>query len=145
MTETNFEFKFIKLTEKLEKYFKAESLSLSNLADYYLICSMESYGILADHYNHWRELNKGYKELLKLIQNAYHKRAEPENIVTYEHNINTMRNNKDHALKSLELYTTIMLKLKESKFNFKITIIITSLILVVSVATAINSFIKLII
>ncbi|GAF79948.1 unnamed protein product, partial [marine sediment metagenome] len=32
MTETNFEFKFIKLTEKLDKYFKAKSLTLINLA-----------------------------------------------------------------------------------------------------------------
>jgi len=139
MTETNFEFKFIELTEKLEKYFKAESLSLTNLADYYLLCSMKTYDILSDHYNHWRKLKKRYKELLKLIQNAHHKGTLPPNIETEEHDINAIKNNKDHALNSLELYATIWLQLKESKFNFRITLIISILIGFVSIAPAIIS------
>lgn len=139
MTETNFEFKFIELTEKLEEYFEAPSLSLTNLADYYLLCSMKTYDILADHYTHWRKLKKGYEELLKLMQNAHHKETDPPNKETYEHDINAIKNNKDHALNSLELYATIWLQLKESKFNFRITIIISILIAFVSIVPAIIS------
>ena len=141
MTENNFGFKYIKLTDKLKKYFKDEALSLSDLADYYLNFSITTFDVLADYNNKYRKLKKAYKELLKLMQNIHHKKTA-RNFHTFEHDNNAIKNNKDHALKSLELYTTIVLKLKESKINFWITFTISIAVLIISISSVINQFIK---
>ncbi len=142
MTENNFGFQYIKLTNKLEKYYKEETLSLSDLADYYLNFSIATFDVLADYNNKYRKLKKAYKELLKLMQNAHHKKTTHNLLHTLEHDNNAIKNNKDHALKSLELYTTIMLKLKESKINFWITFTITIAALIISIGSVIIQFIK---
>jgi len=67
MTETDCKFKYITLLDKLKQYFIKKSLSLSDLADFYLNCSIATYDILVDYNNKYRKLKKANKELLKLI------------------------------------------------------------------------------
>ena len=62
MTENNFGFQYIKLTDKLEKYYKEETLNLSDLADYYLNCSIATFDVLTDYNNKYRKLKKAYNE-----------------------------------------------------------------------------------
>jgi len=63
----NTKFKVVVLSEELDEYLSEKELSHSKIADAYFEISRCTYGLLAQYPTDWRELRKGYPELLEMM------------------------------------------------------------------------------
>ena len=127
----NLDLKHIKLSEKLRKYLESDGLALPTLADAYLEISRKIYDLLANYSSKLRTLKKGYVDLLNIIDQIQKKPT----ILTGDENLDsqgriTVWNNKDQMLKNMDFVVTIMLNLKESRFNRIISVIAITLSIV---------------
>ena len=118
----------------LKDYLKSNALDLSNLADAYLEISRTIYDLLKNYSSRWRQLKRGYVELLKIIDCI----QQNSTILSGDETIDsqgrtTVWTNKDQMLKNLDLYVTIMLNLKETR----ITLIISVIAITVSIVSLI--------
>ncbi len=133
MVENNFKFKLIHLSEKLQKYADlSEKISLSNLADAYLVISSVIYELLRKYNSKRGKLSEGYEELLVLIKLILNKstnlsddgdKDSRDRISIWE--------NKSFMINNLGMYLTRMENLEQNKMSW-IAIIISSSALIIS-------------
>ena len=127
----NLEFKLIKLSDNLKKYINAEKLSHSELADAYLEISRGTYGLLAQYPSDWKELKKGYPELLKILNIIQYKQSSLiDKSGTLRNDRNAIKYNKDQTSKDINLCISLMLELRGTRIRiFNISLSIFTLVI----------------
>ncbi|TKJ24001.1 MAG: hypothetical protein CEE43_02215 [Promethearchaeota archaeon Loki_b32] len=138
------ELEIVKPSDNLKKYLELEKIDLHTLADAYLEISRSLYELLADYPSELGELRKGYRDLMKLIKYIQKKETDtadykPQNIKWRE----SVHNNKDHLLKNITIYLSIMQELKEHKLNLVLGIIamvISGVSLILSILAIVLGF-----
>lgn len=97
-----------------------EKLSYSNLGHAYLEINRVLFDQLDKHTN-YRDLKKGYEDLLKLIKRTQERGTNPtddekNNQTLREESKNTVWNNKNNLFSSLDFYLTVMQNKKTNKY-----------------------------
>ena len=135
----NTKFKVVVRSEELDEYLSEKELSHSKIADAYFEISGCTYGLLAQYPTDWRELRKGYPELLEMMDIIQKKNPpQPGEMRDFERNRIAIKNNKDQASKDINLCISLMLEQRRSEIEekqFKIKKRLDILVVAVSIVS----------
>ncbi len=124
-TNMNLNLELVEISDVLKGYIaENDKFKFPKLADAYLEISRVIYKTLLDYHPKWRELVIGHSDLLKIIQCMHQKETDPSGNEKEDNPGRiSVRDNRDHVIRSMVFYVTEMQNLRENKHKTIITYI----------------------